>query len=242
MNNISKEGMQSTAIGFVGALVVFAFPFLTFIFSNLIILVHEMGHAAFGLLFSYPSIPAFDFRYGGGVTTIQSRSTFFFFIIYLLFAVGLLKISNYPRLMKMAVVAIVVYSFCAFTSIHQQIILFMGHGTELIIAGIFLYRGLSGSAVIHKIEQPLYSMLGFFIVFYDVRFAYRLAYMESYRIEYANAKGGGHWMDFSQLAAWMQISLSAMAFFFLVCCVLPVVLSALAHIYREKIIAFISKV
>ncbi|WP_372370195.1 hypothetical protein [Candidatus Uabimicrobium sp. HlEnr_7] len=241
MNKISQEGIQSTAIGFILALGVFAFPYITFIFSYFVILIHEIGHAAFGILFAYPSIPAFDFRYGGGFTTIQTRSSFFLVVVFLLFAVGLVKIYDSRRLLKAAVALIILYTFLAFTGIHKQIILFMGHGMELIIAGIFIYRGLSGSAVIHKLERPLYSMLGFFIVFYDMRFAYRLAYLESYRTQYGNAKGGGHWMDFSQLATYMQMSLSSIAFLFMLCCILPVVISFLLHIYREDIISFIRK-
>ena len=114
------------------------------------------------------------------------------------------------------------YALSAFTPIHEVLNLFMGHGTELIIAGIFLYRGLSGFAVVHAVERPLYAFLGFFVLFSDLRFAWRLLTDPVHRYLYEEAKGGGHWMDFSRIAEqYLRVDLSVVAVFFLLCCFLP---------------------
>ena len=91
----------------------------------------------------------------------------------------------------------------------------MGHGTELLIAGIFFYRALSGAAVVHSVERPLYAAIAFFIVFSDINFSYRLMTSPFARAEYADAKGGGHWMDFSRIAIdHLHVNLTSVAFLF----------------------------
>src|SRR5205085_4916566 len=60
--------LRILGIGLVLAIVITAIPFARFIFHPIIILVHELGHAVAGWLLGYPSIPSFDFVYGGGIT------------------------------------------------------------------------------------------------------------------------------------------------------------------------------
>ncbi len=55
-------------IGLVLALILPRFPFLNFIFTPILTIVHELGHTVASWLFGYPAYPAFDFQYGGGVT------------------------------------------------------------------------------------------------------------------------------------------------------------------------------
>ena len=107
-------------------------------------LVHELGHTLFLLLFGYPAFQAFDFTYGGGISISVDRSMVLLAAVY--GGIGWLAFllrRNPRRLVAVAVLA-AVYALCAHTSLHDKAIIFMGHGTELIIAGIFLYRALSG--------------------------------------------------------------------------------------------------
>ena len=43
-----------------------------------------------------------------------------------------------------------------------MLILFMGHGTELIIAGLFIYRALSGRSIVHSAGTAAVCASGFF--------------------------------------------------------------------------------
>ena len=70
---LDREALRALVIGLGLAVGVLLVPFLRFVLGYLTILVHELGHAAAGWLFGYPSIPAFDFRYGGGLTSHESR-------------------------------------------------------------------------------------------------------------------------------------------------------------------------
>lgn len=220
--------------GTILAVLCLAVPFLKYVLSYLTTLIHELGHAVVGWLFGYPSLPAFDFTYGGGVTRHEQRSILMLGIVYLAL-VGLLPAYRRNRATLLGLCIVIgLFAWCAHTEAHQVIVLFMGHGTELLIAGVFLYRAWSESAVVHAVERPLYAACGWFIVFSDVAFAWRLWTDPGARAAYAAAKGGGHWMDFSRIAReHLHWELSSVAFLFLLCCVVPVVVSYLIFRYQD---------
>ena len=101
-------------------------------------------------------------------------------------------------------------------------ITYMGHGSELVFAGVFLYRAISGSSIKLAAERPLYAMVGSFIVLSDMRFAWGLIHDVGARAAYEEAKGGGHWMDFSVLAEqYLHVELTTVAGLFWIACLLP---------------------
>lgn len=236
INIMDSDTLKSLGIGFALFIVVILVPFLSFIFHYLITLVHELGHTMFGLIFGYFSVPAFDFVYGGGITIHTDQSLGSLVFVYLFFG-WLLYFYRRNRLTIFIILGVLLlYSLAAFTSAHQVVILFMGHGTELVFAGIFLYRALSGSSVVVSAERPLYAFLAFFIFFKDFRFAYDLMYSPAFQAEYAAAKGGGHWMDFSRIAReFFHVELSTVAGFFLFICVVTPVLTFLFFRYKPRL-------
>ena len=163
IQRVEKKGWLSLSAGLLIAFIVLFFlPWISWIFSYFTILVHEFGHAIFGWLFGYPSIPAFDFTYGGGITAHQERHVIILVAVYGLFCLGFyIYRKNRLSLISLSI-AVLLYSLFAFAALHKILILFMGHGLELVFAGIFLYRALSGSAVINPLERPLYAIIGFF--------------------------------------------------------------------------------
>jgi hypothetical protein len=214
--------------------VVFAVPLLKHIFNTLMILVHEMGHMIFGWVLGYPSAPAFDLTYGGGVTLHTDRSTLLLIVIYALLAFLVFSFRKNTRALIFLLTIMLVHFALTITSLNQVLILFMGHGTELLIAGIFFYRALSGAAVVHSVERPLYAAIAFFIMFSDISFSYRLMTSPFARAEYADAKGGGHWMDFSRIAIdHLHVNLTSIALVFFLCCLITLPVGFLAFRYQE---------
>ncbi|MBI5870367.1 MAG: hypothetical protein HZB44_05325 [Actinobacteria bacterium] len=213
---VSAKGWASLGGGFAAALIVSLLPFLQYVFSFFSILVHEMGHALSGWLFGYPSIPSFDFYYGGGVTLHQNRLIFLAGAVLLLFAIlGFMVRESNAKLLLVAAGA-AAYAFLAFTLWHEVLIIALGHGTELIIAGIFIYRAASGSAILQKAERPVYAFIGFLIIVQNLMFNYRLITSTTFRFEYEYAKGGME-MDYSRLAyEYLHLSLASVATLFLV--------------------------
>ncbi|MDQ7784526.1 MAG: hypothetical protein RDU20_16695 [Desulfomonilaceae bacterium] len=222
--------------GLVITMVVMMFPLLNHIFMTLVILVHEMGHTLTGWVFAYPSVPAFDLHYGGGITLHTQRSVVLLILIYSGLAFMIFTYRRNASTLVLLTVVSIVHLLLSLTYFHEVVILFMGHGTELIIAAIFFYRALSGAAVVHSVERPLYCAIALFIVFSDIRFAFKLMTSHSARLEYEQAKGGGHWMDFSRIAEdFLGVDLTSVALFFFLCCFFPLVLGFLTFRYQDHI-------
>lgn len=225
------------------ALVVKLFPLINHIFMTFTTLVHEMGHAIFGWLFAYPSLPAFDLRYGGGVTMAMTRSTSLLILVYLGFFALMVLYRRNPLTLLILASLIVLHAILSYTGGHDVVILFMGHGTELFIAMVFIYRALSSAAVVHAVERPLYGLIGFFIFFTDTAFGYRLYSSHFERHFYERAKGGGHWMDFSRIAEQhLYTSLESVAFFFFLCCLTIPFLGFLMFRYQEYLRAAVTRI
>jgi hypothetical protein len=221
-------------IGATLALASVVSSFIRNTFSTAMILVHEMGHTIFGWIYGYPSLPAFDFVYGGGMTLHIERSYLLLGVIYALLIWAIWFWRKNTAAVVVLIALGVIHAATAFSRSHEVIILFMGHGTELAIAAIFIYRALSGAAVAHTVERPLYAAVGLFIVFYDLSFAYALITSADARALYGEAKGGGHWMDFSRIAEeYVHTKLSTVARFFLICCLLPIPVGYLLFRYQE---------
>ncbi len=230
-------GLQSWNIfvaGLIAALLLLSAARLGFILQILGTLIHELGHAACNWAFGYPAVPALDFMYGGGVTINMNRSAGLLLAIYLGFLGLGVWVRHNRRAVALVAILAVVHAGLAITRGHQVVILFMGHGTELLFAAIFLYRGMSGTACRYWIERPLYTTLGWYFVVFNVRFAFRLISSPMHRAMYEDAKGGGHWMDFSRLSIdYLLVDLGIVATAYLCLCALPVVGSLLLVRFRE---------
>lgn len=186
--------------GLIAAGIVLALPFLSFVFSYLVVLVHELGHTAVSWAFGYPAIPAFDFVYGGGVSIHEDRSwPLLGFVGAGWLALGY-WVRHHRRLLGMVVAGMALFTLLAFTPGHEVLHIAGGHLAELIFSGIFLYRALSGNACHFGGERGAYSAAGWFIILFDIRFAAGLAFSPEKRLLYEEAKGGGRWMDLSVLA------------------------------------------
>ncbi len=231
-----KEDWFVLTAGLAIAAVVFAIPILKHIFGTLMVLVHEMGHMIFGWVFGYPSLPAFDLVYGGGITLHTARSTLLLIVIYVLLGFLIFSFRRNTSAVILLLIVTAIHVLFTVTRLHETTILFMGHGTELLIAGIFFYRALSGAAVVHFVERPLYAAIAFFILFSDLSFAYRLMTSPFARAEYADAKGGGHWMDFSRIAIdQLHVSLNSVALVFFLFCLITLPAGFLAFRYQEHL-------
>ncbi len=236
IRRLDKPEWIMLAVGPGIALVCFVFFWFRWTLEIFKTLVHEMGHCIFGWIFGYPSLPAFDVMYGGGVTLHAGRSVVLLIGIYATLAGLIYMYRNNKATVIFLIAVIAVHAFFSYTSLHYITILFMGHGTELVIAGLFIYRSLSGRAIVHPAERPLYAITGFFIVFSDLGMAYRLLTSASYRAEYLGAKGGDMDMDFIRIARdYLHVDMTSVVFFFFVCCLLCPLLSFLAFRYEEFI-------
>jgi hypothetical protein len=157
-------------------------------------------------------------------------------LVYAALAAGLWLVRGRPRALVVLADLTALYSLLAWTPAHEAAIVLGGHGSELVFAGIFLHRAVSGEGLKTRAERPAYAFVAFFTLLFDVRFALRLIASPLERAIYEEAKGGGHWMDFSRLADdYLHASLPVVALLFLLACALPPLLAVLAHRYRPQL-------
>jgi hypothetical protein len=233
---LDKPEWTMLLVGAGGALLCFAFFWFWWILQTFKTLVHEMGHAIFGWVFGYPSLPAFDFLWGGGMTLHFDRNTGMLILVYVGLATLIYMYRKNTSTVIFLVVVTLFHAIFSYTDINSVIILFMGHGTELIIGGLFIYRSLSGRSIIHPWERPLYAVIGFFVVFYDIAFGFNLLRDAGFREEYLEGKGGVCDNDFIRIARdHLHVKMNSVVYFFLFFSVITPILSFLAFRYEEYI-------
>ena len=77
----------------------------------------------------------------------------------------------------------------------------------------------------------------------DPRLALRLIASPLERAIYEDAKGGGHWINFSRLAdEYLHTSLGGVALLFLLACAATPVLAVLAHRYRPRLTVGLARI
>lgn len=234
VTEIDTTGWRTVGASLVLAALLLMSGQLTFLFSPLLTLIHEFGHASVAWLFGYFAVPAFDFIYGGGIT-MQSESQVALIMLTIYSGFGFL-FYHYRRndlTSRILLATVILYTVCAYTPLHTLLMVAMGHGFELIFAGIFLYRALSGSGCRYSIERPLYGMLGLFAVIYDLRFAFSLMIDREVRAVYELGKGDILDHDLVRIAnEFLNIDLSFVALFFWLCCIATPIIAFLLFRYQ----------
>lgn len=225
---------QALVVGTVLAVLIYAVPFTRFVLSYLAILVHELGHAAVGILFGYPSFPSFDFIYGGGITLYFGRSTALLVLVGAGWVALVWSLRRWRGWMALAGAGGALWLLLAATDLHDIALNASGHGAELLF-GVFAFTKVFSGNVRVAAERWLYAMCGGFVVISAWVFALRLMESEQARAEYGAAKGGGHWMDMSRLSRNLDLDLTQVAVLYWLLSAAVPALAYLTWINRAKI-------
>ncbi len=222
-------------IGTILGLILNFVPFLHFIFGYFSILTHELGHAMFAWIFGRFAIPSFDFLFGGGVTMIYDRAMGFEWFATI--ALAILLILSWRNNLRMIWLTgfSVVYLYLMCSHADEVLGIFMGHGSELIFAGIFLYRGISSYACSHEAERYAYMMLGAFMIFHAMGFAHGLLFDKYKIMEYYEGKGGLLDNDFVRIADdYWHVKLSTVVSFYYALVLLTPVVTVWMYRHRDR--------
>lgn len=165
-------------------------PVVGWVIRTLATLCHELGHAATCWLFGRPAIPAFDLSFGGGVTTIGERAGFL--LVPLAGAwLWLLWLARVRRTWLIASAAgFALWLLLLALGGDEGLIAAMGHGGVLAIAGVFVFRGLTGYAEHYPGERHLYGVIGWALWWGEVTFAWKLLHDAETRALYLEGKRG----------------------------------------------------
>ena len=163
-------------------------------------LVHEFGHCFFMTIYGTLAIPSFGFLAGGafamGIADISG-------IQFLLFTgLGYMIWLNREKPVGIAVFTLIglVYGFTYYSEKWSELtVLYMGHGMELFIGGIFFYRALSGYAVNHGLERIAYMLCTISLFAQNFNFSHQLAHDHQYLAEYELGRENGMLNDFFRM-------------------------------------------
>lgn len=207
-----RIGFQEVRIlgaGLVAAVVLYALPFTRFVLSALVTLFHEFGHAVVGWLLGCPSIPAFDFVYGGGFTNLGEFRLLLACGIAGLFAYAAwLFRENRKAAVLIAAIFLVWLLFVSAEWRRELAIASAGHAAEFILAGILFYQALAGVGWRNPdLERPLGAFAAFFVQIHSMGFAWRLAHDPDFLAAYREGKGGALMNDLEVVALDLNIYL-----------------------------------
>jgi hypothetical protein len=228
--------------GFIAAVLAYAFPLTRFVLSAMVTLFHELGHAVAGWLMGYPSLPAFDFVYGGGLTHHGQFRLSIALAIAALFAylIWLFR-ENRVTAATIAVLFLVWLVFVTREWRRELIFASAGHAFEFILSGAFFYMALSGTGWRNPdVERPLGAFIAFFVQIHAMVFAWKLATDEGAREAYRIGKGGAMMNDLEVVALDLQIwlgvapGIEGVAKGFLIFALLPFVIALLWHFERTR--------
>jgi hypothetical protein len=217
-NKIDREGWKALSLGLGLAVVVCLVPLLAYIIDFLRVIIHETGHTLTAWLFGYPTIPML--RPGGAVSASMVRPTWM--LVLMLVVLGKLLYNAYrtKRHKVVLTVGAAIYLLLAMSGLGRLMITTMGHGTELIVASLFLYRAVSGQSILHRAERPLYATVALVIFGLDIRFAAQLLLGSDAEAEYREGiEGQSH--DLIRIAEeYLHVEFRSVVIVFLVLCLI----------------------
>ena len=193
--------------GLAAAIVVYAVPFTRFVFSAIVTLFHELGHAVAGWLFGHASIPAFDLVYGGGLTHYGPFRTSIAVAVGCGFAYLAWLFRENKKSLGIIVALFLVWLFFVTREWRRELILgAAGHLSEFILAGILFYKALAGVGwKSPEFERPLGAFVAFFVQIHSTLFAWRLLHDAEFLERYRRGKGGALMNDLESVALDLQI-------------------------------------
>jgi hypothetical protein len=239
---IGPAELKILGFGLAAAIVAYAVPFTRFVFSTLVTLFHELGHAVMGWLLGYPSLPAFDFVYGGGMT---HHGAFRFSIALAVAGVfAWLAWTFRENKTSLALIgALFLLWFFFVTREWRREVAFAaaGHLAEFILAGILFYKALAGVGWrVPEIERPLGAFVAFFVQIHATLFAWRLLRDPAFLSWYRGGKGGALMNDLEVIALDLQIwlgiapGIEGVAKALLAVSLLPITLSLIWYFERAR--------
>lgn len=239
---IGATELKILGFGLVAAIVVYALPFTRFVFSALVTLFHEFGHAVAGWLFGYVSLPAFDFVYGGGLTHHGPFRASIAIAIGCAFAyLGWLFRENRKSAALIAAIGVAWLLIVISPWRRELAFAAAGHLSEFILAGILFYKALAGVGWRNPtFERPLGAFVAFFVQIHSTLFAWRLGHDPEFLAWYREGKGGALMNDLESIALDIQIrtgyapQIEGVAKWLLVFSVLPTVIALIWYFERAR--------
>lgn len=211
---IGPAELKILGFGLGLAILVYWIPLTRFIASAIVTLFHEFGHAVMGWLLGYPSLPAFDFVYGGGFTHHGQHRLSIVIAVAAVFAWFAWHFRENRKSLAIIGGIFLVWLFVVSSAWRREIAFASaGHLAEFILAGILFYKALAGVGWKNPaVERPLGAFVAFFVQIHSMLFAWGLMHDGALMDRYKGGKdgGGGFMNDLEVVALDLKIYLGWM--------------------------------
>jgi hypothetical protein len=239
---VGASELKILGFGLGAAILVYAFPLTRFVFSALVTLFHELGHAVAGWLFGHVSLPAFDFVYGGGITHYGQFRVSIAVAIAGGFAYLVWLFRENRKSATIVAVIGVAWLFIVISEWRRELVMASaGHLAEFILAGILFYKALAGVGWRNPtFERPLGAFMAFFVQIHSTLFAWRLGHDADFLSWYREGKGGALMNDLESIALDIQIrtgyapGIEGVAKWLLIFSVMPTVIALIWYFERAR--------
>lgn len=222
-----KESNSFLIAGFSGAFIVKLFSLSDYIFWFLSSIIHEGGHMFFALYAGCPAIPAI--RLDGHAMCLQ-RDQVIWAALLLWILIGTVANTNRRYLGNGFFIILAVYPLTAFIPPVREILhLLSGHIAELVIGGVFLWRGLTGKSVQQAADRFASAVLGSYLFLSNSWLCFSISFIRSSRMKYYENGSFGLTNDYIRIAdEILGVPLQAVAVPMLFVCLAGLVLTCYA--------------
>ena len=184
---------------------------------------HESGHAIVYWLFGTPAFPLIDVVHGGGVTYSFGRSKMLLAGIYALMSAGVLLLiyAHKWREAAMLAVFIALHGLLTWLGWGSRLAVFMGHGSESLVACWCLWRALDPKFSHGSLERYVTLVTGLHLAGRALLLSAALQTHEMRRMSYTVQKGKRGSADLDVFAKMtgltIQDTAALLGLFFAIC-------------------------
>lgn len=178
---------------------------------------HELGHTLFYWLYGYIAVPTFDFASGGGMTYQFGERSWLLQVAVWLCLCGLAAVC-WQRVRVLVAPVGIFTTFVIVTSLmglHQDVIIFMGHGVEAALAAFLLCRGYYNIWLSRPAERWVNVFIGAYLMGSVVTLVWALMFNPYFAAEYEMQKGSHRMGDFDRLVDDAGVSMLHIGWLFI---------------------------
>lgn len=173
-------------------------------------LVHELGHTGASWLVGVPAVPALGIT--AEAATLHGDQLLPLALgVWAASALFVWRVREASLRAGLMALLMVSYPALAFGPLHEVVQLSSGHVFELVVAGLFLERALSGGLTTSSSERLLYGVLGWYLIGRNLGLTLSLAISAGARTDYQQSGSFGTTNDYLRLAEELQCSLETLA-------------------------------
>ncbi len=185
-------------------------PLLQLVGWYLAALVHELGHTGASWLVGVPAVPALGIT--AEAATLHGDQLLPLALgVWAASALCVWRVREPDLRSGLMALLMISYPALAFGPLRETLHLASGHLFELVVAGLFLERALSGGFSSSQAERLLYGVLGWFLIGRNVSLSLALALSPTARADYSQSGSFGTTNDYVRLARELDCSLEALS-------------------------------